>query len=144
MIVMLTLSGCQSVYAPKRANVKGEGSLVFVRPKKYSLIGTKSLRDYCEVVYEKFTINDAGQPVVKFALRNRGGKHWYNTKAPSITISAKAVFYEDPVGAQGPDSPPTYETNWQRLPMTRGETIHYSFTSPVAADGYQVTLSDAL
>ena len=138
--------GCRSVYNPHRAGTSAlakEGSLVFVRPDKYSILGTRSLRDYCEVTYETFSRNEAGQPVVKIGLRNRGGRHWWDLKGPRVVIAAKAVFYEQGVTSAAITSPPVYETNWQKLPITRGETIHYSFVSPVDAQGYQVILSDA-
>lgn len=138
--------GCKSVYSPDRISqkdIEAESSLVFVRPNRYSVLGTRSLRDYCEIMYEKFSVNEAGQPVVSFGLRNRGGKHWWDRKGPRVVIAAKGVFYESAVTGATITSPPVYETNWQRLPMTRGETIHYKFVCPVEAKGYQVTLSDA-
>ena len=146
VVLSICMMGCNTVYNTKNVSSKdiaSQSSLVFVRPDKYTLLGTKSLRTYTEVVYEEFTRNSAGQPVVKFGLRNRGGKKWYDLKGPNITIAAKAVFYNSPVISQAITSAPVYETNWQRIPITRGETIHYTFTSPVSAGGYQVTLSDA-
>lgn len=140
------LSSCQSVYNAERlskSDARRESTFVFVRPNRYTLLGTKSLRDYIEVTYEKFTRNQAGQAVVKFGIRNRGGQHWYDRKGPSVTIAAKAVFYESPIVSENVTSAPVYETNWQRIPASRGETIHYSFTSPVDAKGYQITLSDS-
>ena len=146
VLLVVLVAGCHAVedtnYTPG-AQIAREGTFVFVRPDRFTLLGTKSLRDYSEIVYENQTINEAGQMVVKFGLRNRGGQHWWDTKGPRILIAAKAVFYEVPVKDGGITGPPLYETNWQRLTLTRGETIHYTFTSPVDAGGYQVTLSDA-
>lgn len=146
MLYVVAFTGCKAVYNAENVpskDVSDQASFVFVRPDSHTLLGTRSLRDYTEVVYEKFSLNGAGQPVVKFGLRNRGGQHWYDTKGPNVTIAAKCVFYDEAVTSRAITSPPVYETNWQRIPITRGETIHYSFTCPVAAKGYQVTLSDA-
>ena len=145
--VVPVVCGCKTVKeveSADRADLAGEGSLVFVRPDRYTLLGTRSVHDYMEVTYEQFTTNDAGQPVVSFGLRNRGGQHWWHLRGPSVTIAAKAVFYAHPVVGGATGGPPVYETNWQHIPLTRGETIHYKFVCPVAAAGYQVTLSDAL
>lgn len=147
LLAPLATTGCRSTYSVDSISpgaAEREGSLVFVRPDQYTLLGTRSLRDYCEVLYEDYSVNDAGQPIVKIGLRNRGGRHWWDTRGPSIMIAAKAVFYETPLSGSTITSPPVYETNWQRLLMTRGETIHYKFVSPVPAGGYQITFSDAL
>ena len=147
VLALTGICGCRTVYPTHQADgseLSAEGSLVFVRPDRYTLLGTRSLRDYCEVTYERLSENAAGQPVVKFGLRNKGGQHWWDLKGPRIVVAAKAVFFESPLTSGAIKSPPVYETNWQRLPMTRGETIHYSFVCPVkTARGYQVTLSDS-
>ncbi len=142
----LTAGGCKTVTDVDRTDkgeFAGQGRFVFVRPDRYTVLGTRSVRDYLEVTYEKLSTNAAGQPVVSFGLRNRGGQHWWDGRGPRVTIAAKAVFYSEPVAGGAIESPPVFESNWQRIPMTRGETIHYTFVSPVAAEGYQVTLSDA-
>lgn len=139
--------GCNSTYRldPASAGPGREGSMVFVRPDKFSVLGTRSLRDYFEVTYEEFSMNEANQPVVKFGIRNRGGQRWYDLKGPNnLVVAAKAVFYKRAVTGREATGAPVYETNWQKLPVTRGGTLHYDFTSPVPAQGYQIILSDAL
>ena len=74
-----TLTGCKTVGQchARSAGVPGEeGTLVFVRPDHYSIIGTRSVRDYVEVTYEQSSPNPAGLLVVKTRLRNKGGQHW--------------------------------------------------------------------
>jgi len=142
----LALGGCHSIYrtdSPSADDFAREKSFVFVRPKRFSVLGTRSLRDHCEIMYEEFSVNDAGQPVIKFGIRNKGGQHWWDRSSMRIVIAAKAVFYESPIVTEAVTSPPVYETNWQRIPITRGETSHYSFVCPKDAQGYQITLSDA-
>lgn len=147
VLVVLVITGCKSVYEIDSASdsvVRPKGTLVFVRPDKYTILGTRSLRDYCEILYEKKSVNQAGQTVVSIGLRNRGGQHWWDTKGPKVVLYAKADFYESPLHAGQPSGPPVYKTNWRRFIISRGETIHFEFVSPVPADGYQVTISDGI
>ena len=54
--LVLAAAGCRSVHNVDRADseeLAGEGTIVFVRPTEYSLLGTKSLSDYIEIVYER-------------------------------------------------------------------------------------------
>lgn len=148
-LLILFSSGCQTTYDAERprirANQTAESSIVFVRPDKYSIIGTRSVRDYVEVLYEESELNNAGLLLVSTGLRNKGGQHWYDTKSPGFAISVKATFYDQPLTASGPQSAPLYETNWQTVPMPRGDTAHYSVTCPVpGASYYQLTLSEQL
>ena len=140
------LGGCKTVYDAERADggeLAGEASVIVVRPGRYTLIGTRSMRDYLEVVYEDFAPNEAGQPVVKIGLRNVGGKHWWDAKAPDFTLFAQVAFYENPLVGSSVRSAPLYRTNKRPVPMLRGEVVDLSFTSPVrTATGYQVTLSE--
>ena len=80
MIVALLAAlsaGCNSVHNVDRAQPKElahEGTVVFVRPTKYTLLGTKSLSDYIEVVYDQGRRNAAGLLEVRVGLRDRGGQ----------------------------------------------------------------------
>jgi hypothetical protein len=141
-------TGCQTVHnatpAPRNAMAK-EGSLVFVRPDRYSILGTRSVRDYVEITYEQAALNQAGLLIVKTGLRNKGGQHWWDLHGPDFALSVKTTFYREPVAGKGPQGPPIYETNWQKVVLVRGDTCHFTVTCPVpGAGGYQITVSEFL
>ena len=140
--------GCQTVYDPHEAPAKQlakEGSIVFVRPDRYTILGTRSIRDYVEITYEKMSANEAGLPMLQVGLRNRGGQHWWDVKGPEVVLSAKTCFYRDPVVGSGPTGPPVYETNWQAVHLNRGETAHFKVVCPYeGASFYQLTLSELI
>lgn len=145
-VLAAMLAGCNSVHNVDRAQTKTlsrEGSVVFVRPTEYKLLGTKSLSDYIEVVYEQARRNQAGLLEVRVGLRDHGGQHFWDVQGRDFPISAKVTFYEDPVAGQPQRTPPVYETNWQRVMLVRGETTDYRVTCPVPEGAfYQVTLSE--
>ena len=140
------ISGCGTVRNAENANpeeLAKESSIVVVRPNKYTLLGTRSVRDYIEVSYEEFKPNRAGLPTIKLGLRSRGGEHWWDLKGPNFTIYAQAVFYPESVKGMKTRTAPLYKTNKQAVVLQRGETADLSFTSPVkGAKGYQVVLSE--
>lgn len=141
------LAGCKSVYntgAADAGELAEESSVVVVRPDKYTLlIGTRSMRDYLEVVYEEFGTNAAGQPEIKIGLRNKGGEHWWDRKGPDFTLYATVAFYENPVVGKEVRQPPLYKAPRKAVVMKRGATADIIVTSPVkGAGGYQVTLSE--
>lgn len=142
------LTGCETVSEPHRASqdsIKQEGSLVFVRPDYYSILGTRSIRDYVEVTYEKASRNEAGLLMVETGLRNRGGQHFWDLHGPNFSLSVKTTFYKDPVTQGGPSGPPVYESNWQTVTLVRGDTCHFKAVCPVKdAVHYQVTVSEQL
>lgn len=147
IICLALLAGCaamKSANTVDRKELAEESTVVVVRPDRYTLLlGTRSMRDYLEVVYEEFSVNAAGYPVVKIGVRNKGGEHWWDLRGPDFTLYAQAVFYRDPVIGTDVRSAPLYRTNKQPIPMERGETADISFTSPVkGAKGYQVVLSE--
>lgn len=148
VFLAIALSGCTSVYNVRRASVdelREEGTIVFVRPSEYTLFGTKSMRDYLEIVGERSSVNEAGLLHVQVGLRNRGGRRLWDTKGPSISLSVKTSFYEQPIMAGGQKGIPVYETNWQALPIPRGDTVQYNAISPnPAARYYQITISEIL
>jgi hypothetical protein len=122
-----------------------EGTAVFVRPDRYTILGTRSLRDYLEITYERAARNDTGLLKVEVGLRNRGGQRFYDLHGPRIMLSGKMAFYKDPITGQGPAAPPVYETNWQPITLVRGETEHFQAICPVqAGQCYQLTLSEIL
>jgi len=135
-------SGCNSVENMQKMNkndLHQEGSLVFVRPGRYSILGTKSMRDYVDVVYEKMTTNDRGLAHVAVGIRNVGGHHWYDTKGPSVQIGAEIAFYK----TNGTDSEPIYRSNRRSVIIQRGETTHITFDCPVPGSvSYQIIFSD--
>lgn len=144
----LALTGCKTVYNATPASAEKmakEGTLVFVRPDRYSILGTRSVRDYVEITYEQASPNAAGLLVVKAGLRNKGGQHWWDLHGPDYALSVKTTFYKEPLTGRGPQGPPLYETNWQKVVLVRGDTGHFEATCPVPdARGYQITISEFL
>lgn len=142
----LLLSGCHSVYNTEpvsRKDLMREGSAVVVRPDRYVLFGTRSMRDHLEVVYEEFSQNQADMAQVKIGVRNKGGEHWWNLKGRDFTLYAQAVFYRQPVAGTGARSAPLYRTNKQPVPMSLGEISDMKFTCPVkGSGGYQIIFSE--
>ncbi len=145
-LLIALATGCNSVHNVDRAQSKElshEGTVVFVRPTEYKLLGTKSLSDYIEVVYDQGQRNPAGLLEVRVGLRDRGGQHQWDRKGRDFPISVKVTFYEEPVAGQDHRSPPVYETNWQRVMLVRGETTDYKVICPLPKGAYyQVTLSE--
>lgn len=146
LLLLCLLTGCRSTYNVDRADseeLSGEETIVFVRPTEYSLLGTKSLSDYVEVVYEQAQRNAADLLELRIGLRNKGGQHFWDVHGPDFSLSAKAAFYEAPLAGEDQRSPAVYETNWQRVTLLRGATTDYKVVCPVkAGTHYQVTLSE--
>lgn len=140
------LMGCRSTYNVDHARsgeLSSEATVVFVRPTEYSLLGTKSLSDYVEVVYEQARRNGADLLEVRIGLRNRGGQRLWDVRGPDFSISVKTAFSETPIAGEESRTPPVYETNWQRLTLLRGATTEYKVICPVRAGAYyQVMLSE--
>ena len=147
-LIALVLSGCQTTYDAKRAEnaaAADSHTVVFVRPDKYSVFGTRSIRDYIQVAYEEADRNVAGLLQVKVGFRNIGGQHFWDTYGPNFAFAVKVTFYDKPVTASGPQGAPVYETNWQTVPVVRGDIAHYSAVCPVPQGAYyQVTVSEQL
>lgn len=148
VISALAISGCQTTYnadRPKAVEGQAEDSIVFVRPDRYSIIGTRSIRNYVEVVYEQSNHNEADLLRVSAGFRNKGGQQIYDFKGPDFVISVKTTFFNEPIQATGPQGPPVYETNWQTLSMNRGAISHYEAICPVP-EGlyYQIVVSEQL
>ncbi|MEN8149807.1 MAG: hypothetical protein ABFS86_08285 [Planctomycetota bacterium] len=145
LLVAGFLPACRSTYNASPADadeVASEGSMVFVRPGRYSVIGTRNIRAHIEVIYEKTKKNEVGMPVVEFGLRNKGSTVWWDVKAGDLALSAKVEFYETPLDQTGPTGPPRFDSGWQTIPIRVGETSHHSVTSPVKdAPYYRVTIS---
>jgi hypothetical protein len=146
LLFLVFLASCHSVHNVDRASpskLEAEGSVVFVRPTEYTLLGTKSLSDYVEVVYEEARRNPAGLLEVRVGLRDKGGQHFWDVHGPDFPLSAKAAFYDKPVSGTDARSAPVYETNWQRLSLLRGATTDYKVVCPLKTGAYyQVTLSE--
>lgn len=148
MAAAAAIAGCsyQTTHAPNRASPEQlamEESVMFVRPDRYTILGTRSISDYVEITYERSHVNQAGQTVVELGLRNRGGQRWYDKKGPNVALSVKTTFYDAAVTADGPSGPPLYETNWQPVSVPRGDTAHYKAACPVSEGvHYQVLISE--
>ena len=141
-LMMVFSDGCKSVSNVHHMNaqiLESEGSLVFVRPDRYTVLGTKSMRDYMQIIYEEMKTDDHGQAHVTVGVRNVGGRHWYDTKGPAVQIGAEIAFY----GTKGVNSAPIYRSNRRSVVIQRGETAHLAFDCPVAgAASYQIVFSD--
>ncbi|MBN2315656.1 MAG: hypothetical protein JXM79_17140 [Sedimentisphaerales bacterium] len=147
--VMFSLLGCKTTYEAERTPAKElqrEGSIVFVRPDRYSILGTRSIRDYIEIAYEQISVNEAGYPVLAVGLRNRGGQHFWDVKGPDVQLSVQTAFYDRPIQPDGAASgSAAYRTNWQTVKLVRGQTFDYTVACPVkGANHYQVTISEYL
>lgn len=147
LAIGVIVNGCAPVHPmPQASNatLQVERTIVFVRPDEHTLLGTRSLSDYIEVVYEHSELNNAGLLDVKVGLRNRGGQHLWDRKGRNINISLKCVFYNKPeLGDQR--NYPLYETNWRTLRLIRGAITDLSFICPKkGAEHYQVILSEII
>ena len=146
MLCLTLLAGCAAMKSATPVDKKElaeESAIVVVRPNRYTLLGTQSVRDYLEVMYEELAVNQAGYPIVRVGVRNKGGEHWWDRRGPDFTLYAQAVFYREAVIGTDVRSAPLYRTNKQAVPMQRGETADISFTAPVkGAQGYQVIFSE--
>lgn len=142
MVAWLVLAGCKSVSNVHHRNpdfLRSEGSMVFVRPDHFSILGSRSMRDRIEVIYENMTVDDLGRAHVTAGVRNMGGRHWYDTKAPTLCMGAAISFYK----TADTRSAPIYQSNRRSYVVQRGETAHLSFDCPVPnAKSYQIVLSD--
>ncbi len=142
------LTGCTAVKPVNRESTQDlaeEGTIVFTRPARYTpFFGSYSQRDFITITYEKFSVNEAGQPVVEAGIRYSGPASWTNwaENAPgSITIFARCNFYRDR-SAQA-SGPALYATNRQALVIKRGETYAYRAVCPKeGAAGYQLVLGE--
>jgi hypothetical protein len=149
ILVTISVQGCQSTYNADRTNPKElskEGTVVFVRPDKYSIFGTRSIRDYIEITYEQIGFNSAGYPILSVGIRNRGGQHFWDVNGPEVQLSVQTAFYTQPIQPNGAaSSPAQYRTNWQTVKLVRGQTSDYKVSCPVrGANFYQMTISEYL
>ena len=113
-----------------------EGSVAFEQASRS--------RERFEVVYERFSFNDVGMPVVEVGIRYRGGASWldwFRSVPKTATIGAKCSFYST-VSAQA-GGPALYSTNRERLLLRLGNVYDYKAVCPVrSAKGYQLILGD--
>lgn len=147
--VLFASLGCRTTYDAKRTpteKLESEGRVVFVRPDRYSLFGTRSIRDYIEITYEEISMNEAGYPVLTVGLRNRGGQHFWDVKGPGVQLSVQTAFYNKPIQPGGAVSgSASYRTNWQTVKLVRGQTSDYKVACPIkGANYYQMTISEYL
>ena len=144
----LGLAGCHANYSVSRVPqgyLQTEGTVVFDRAARNNLFfGNHSLVEYVEVVYDRFSTNEAGQPVVEVGVRYKGPDSWTNwyKDAPSqLNIAATCNFYETPAAQAG--GPIVYATNRQPIVIKLGETYAYKAVCPVTTvKGYQVVLGE--
>lgn len=149
ILATAALPGCKTVYDAQHTSaetLQEEGSIVFVRPNRYTILGTRSIRDYIEITYKHLEFNKAGFPVVRVGLRNRGGQHFWDLKGPDVQLSIQTAFYDRPIQREGAASgPAVYRTNWQTVKLVRGQTTDYKVTCPAKdAKYYQMTISEYL
>lgn len=146
--VLSFAAGCYSVKPVDRVALSDqmtEGSVVFVRAEQFTMwFGSHSPRAYFEIVYERFSRNEAGFPVVELGLRYRGGVHWTDWNKPmpqTVTLGAVCNFYATPAAQAG--GPILYSTNREQIVLRLGETYAYKAVCPVKkAGGYQIVLGE--
>lgn len=142
------LVGCHANYPVSRvpqADLQMEGTVVFDRASRNNLFfGNHSLVEYVEVVYDRFSVNEAGQPVVEVGIRYKGPDswtNWFKNAPPQLNIAATCNFYGTPAAQAG--GPIVYATNRQPIVIKLGETFAYKAVCPVTtAKGYQVVLGE--
>jgi len=163
VVASLSFFGCQSVYNLDTVSSQGEGTMVFVRPNKYSILGTTSIRDHLEITYQQLVILPNGYANLKCGVRNRGGQHWWHSSGCRVHLAAKPYFYSSPVnatanwdgtsftsdlksnapGRQGPSGAPLYVGARTPFSLGLGETQHLSFLAPVqGVGGFQVVFAE--
>ena len=142
------LVGCHANYSVSRvpqSNLQTEGTVVFDRASKNNLFfGNRSLVEYVEVVYDRFSVNEAGQPVVEVGIRYKGPDswtNWYKDAPPQLNIAATCNFYETPAAQAG--GPIVYATSRLPIVIKLGETFAYKAVCPLTtARGYQLVLGE--
>lgn len=147
--VMFSILGCRTTYdahSTRAEELQSEGKVVFVRPDRYTILGTRSIRDYIEITYEQISLNEAGYPVLTVGLRNRGGRYIWDMKGPDVQLSVQTAFYSRPIQPDGAASgSAAYRTNWQTVKLVRGQTFDYKVACPIkGANHYQMTISEYL
>ena len=144
---LLATASCTSVHPvpqDRQATLANEGTIVFVRPDTHRIPGYRSLSDYIEIVYEQTEINRADLLVVRVGIRNRGGTHFWDLQGKAFSISAKTLFYDQPL-KNGQRNAPLYETNWRTIKLMRGALTDFKVVCPVkGARYYQVLLSETV
>lgn len=142
--LVVGLTGCHANYTVSRpTDLHTEGTVVFDRATRNNLFfGNHSLVEYVEVVYERFSVNAAGQPVVEVGIRYKGPDswtNWYRTAPRRLRLAATCNFYDTPAAQAG--GPIVYATNRQPIVLILGETFAFKAVCPLAsARGYQVVL----
>ena len=123
LLTFIFVCGCKTTYEPYRTDSiekASEGSLVFVRPDEYSILGTRSIRDHVEISYEKLSENVSDYCVLNIGFRNRGGQHFWDLKGRDVQLSVQTKFYEEPLNGDGYASGPAkYTSNWQTVKLVR-------------------------
>ncbi|MBW1743723.1 MAG: hypothetical protein JRJ47_09895 [Deltaproteobacteria bacterium] len=148
LVLVAAPVACHSTYDVKHMEseeLEREGNIVFVRPTKHTLVGTRALRDYVRVTHKTWRRNTAGLLEVYLGLRDIGGAHFWDLQGPDFPLSIKTAFYDQPYYAGGQTSVPIYETNWQTIKMLRGATTEHKAVCPKKEGAYyQVTISELL
>lgn len=147
-VMLGCLAGCRANYPVSRvsqADLQMEGTVVFDRASRNNLFfGNHSLVEYVEVVYDRFSVNAAGQPVVEVGIRYKGPDswtNWYKDAPPQLKIKATCNFYGTPAAQAG--GPIVYAVNRLPVAIKLGETFAYKAVCPVTtARGYQVVLGE--
>lgn len=114
------LSGCAPTHAVERS-AREEGMYAFARPQEFVIFGTKSARDWLEIVSSRQEPLPDGRLCVTLALRNRGTQHWYDwhKKSRDMTLYAQIDFYDSADGGHVVQSAPK-----RAIPLPLGETVH--------------------
>lgn len=143
LIAALMFWGCRAVYAVNRADADNDGTIVFSRPAKFHpFFGSRSLSEFIEVTYEKFSRNEIGQPVVEVGIRYRGPvkfSDWFSKAPNSVAIKVRTNFLE----GVNVSSPIIWSTEDREIVIPLGQTYAYRAVCPVVkVQGYRVILGD--
>ena len=148
VLIGMFLVGCHANYPVSRvrqSDLQMEGTVVFDRAARNNLFfGNHSLVEYVEVVYDRFSVNAAGQPTVEVGIRYKGPDswtNWYKDAPRQLNIAATCNFYGTPTAQAG--GPIVYATNRQPIVIKLGETYAFKAVCPnTGARGYQVVLGE--
>lgn len=146
--LVILLVGCHANYSVSRVSqndLQMESAVVFDRASRNNLFfGNHSLVEYVEVVYERFAVNEAGQPVVEVGIRYKGPDSWVNwwKDAPrQLNIVGTCNFYDTSAAQAG--GPIVYSTSRQPIVLKLGETFAYRAVCPLkSVRGFQLVLGE--
>ncbi len=126
--LLFALVGCKTTYELEPSGKK-DAAYAFARPERYVIFGTKSARDWLEIVDAQQEVSESGVLKLRLALRNRGNQGLFSWAKSShdMTIYATADFFDK-------DEKPLQRVARRALTLPLGETVYVEWlaTSPNA------------